>query len=247
MKPPRVFISYSHDSSAHKEWVLKLATRLRQSGIDAVLDLWELQPGDDLPTFMERNLATSDRVIMLCTEKYVAKANAGTGGVGYEKMIVTADLMRNIDSNKVIPLIRQAGKSDVPTFLKTKLFLDFSREDLFEFSFDELVRTLHNAPLFVKPPVGEKPTFTAPPPVEQTGDPILLIMKIAVRLFESNTSSEYIQYSALVDRVKREGMSRLYFDVVINDVIKQGLLSPMGEWYLLTQRGRSYALENKLG
>lgn len=27
---PKVFISYSHDSDTHKNWVLKLATDLRQ-------------------------------------------------------------------------------------------------------------------------------------------------------------------------------------------------------------------------
>jgi|ERR1043166_170844 hypothetical protein len=149
---PKAFISYSHDSQDHKKWVLDFATRLRNAGVDAILDQWELRPGDDLPHFMERHLAAADRVLMVCTENYVKKANAGAGGVGYEKMIITADLLKSIDSNKVIPIIRQTGTHNVPVFLKSKLFLDFSRLDQFEFGFDELVRTLHDAPLFVKPP-----------------------------------------------------------------------------------------------
>jgi hypothetical protein len=36
--PPRVFISYSHDSEAHRERVLALSERLRADGIDADLD-----------------------------------------------------------------------------------------------------------------------------------------------------------------------------------------------------------------
>lgn len=56
-KIPQVFISYSHDSLEHKQWVLELATRLRANGIDAILDQWDLKPGDDLPKFMEVNLA----------------------------------------------------------------------------------------------------------------------------------------------------------------------------------------------
>ena len=107
MAIPKVFISYSHDSQDHKKWVLDLASRLRNNGVDATIDQWELKPGDDLPHFMESHLRNSDYVLMICSERYVAKANSGTGGVGYEKMIVTADLMRNIDSNKVIPIIRQ--------------------------------------------------------------------------------------------------------------------------------------------
>lgn len=46
-----------------------------------MLDQWELGPGDDLPHFMESNLAAADRVIMTCTERYVEKANSGSGGV----------------------------------------------------------------------------------------------------------------------------------------------------------------------
>jgi len=40
--PPKVFISYSHDSLEHKQWVHKVAVRLRESGIDAILDQWDL-------------------------------------------------------------------------------------------------------------------------------------------------------------------------------------------------------------
>ncbi len=89
MTPPRVFISYSHDSATHKSWVLDFATTLRNRGVDAILDQWDLKPGDDLPHFMETELAKCDYVIIVCSETYVKKANAGEGGVGYEKMIVT--------------------------------------------------------------------------------------------------------------------------------------------------------------
>ena len=113
----------------HKKWVLDSAVGLRNAGVDALLDQWEIQAGDDLPAFMERNLSSAGRVLMICTNKYVEKANNGTGGVGYEKMIVTADLMNKIDSNKVIPIIRQNGTHDVPTFLKSKLFINLSSSE----------------------------------------------------------------------------------------------------------------------
>ncbi|MGU3845768.1 toll/interleukin-1 receptor domain-containing protein, partial [Vibrio diabolicus] len=100
---PKVFLSYSHDSASHKQWVLDLATRLVNAGIDARIDAWGVGGGTDLPHFMETQLAEVDRVIMVCTENYVQKANNGTGGVGYEKMIVTSSLMSRIDDNKIIP------------------------------------------------------------------------------------------------------------------------------------------------
>jgi tetratricopeptide (TPR) repeat protein len=153
MAPPKVFISYSHDSQKHKKWVLDLATSLRNSGVDAIMDQWDLGPGDDLPQFME-TLNNSDYVVMVCTEKYVKKANAGTGGVGYEKMIISAGLLANIDSNKILPLIRQSGSQNMPTFLKTKIFVDFSKDDNYELSFDKLVRTLLDEPILTKPEIG---------------------------------------------------------------------------------------------
>ena len=109
MTAPVVFISYSHDSQELKRWVLDLATRLRECGVDAILDQWDIGPGGDLPHFMEQSLTKASRILMICTDRYVQKANAGEGGVGYEKMIVTADLMKKIDSARVIPIIRQQG------------------------------------------------------------------------------------------------------------------------------------------
>lgn len=247
MTTPRAFISYSHDSIAHKQWVLMLATRLREAGVDAILDLWELQPGADLPAFMEKNLVAADRVLMVCTDNYVAKANAGTGGVGYEKMIVTADLLKSIDSNKLIPLIRQGGTQNVPTFLCSKVFLDFSREEQFEFSFDELTRTLHNAPLFVKPPIGDKPFSASTTPPMPVGDPIFKLIGIVVRLFEANPHSEYMPYVGITKTAQREGISRLYLDVLLGQAIQKGLLHRSGDYVLLTARGKIYALGNNMG
>jgi hypothetical protein len=48
MNAPKVFISYSWDNEAHKEWVRQLATQLRADGVDARLDHWHAVPGDRL-------------------------------------------------------------------------------------------------------------------------------------------------------------------------------------------------------
>jgi hypothetical protein len=84
---PKVFISYSHDSQPHKDWVRDLATVLRANGIDVVLDQWDLSPGQDIAAFMAGGIQTADRVLLICTEQYVSKAEAGSGGVGYERLI----------------------------------------------------------------------------------------------------------------------------------------------------------------
>lgn len=244
MTIPRVFISYSHDSQSHKKWVMDFAIRLRNSGVDAILDQWELKPGDDLTHFMERNLASADRVLMICTDKYVEKANSGVGGVGYEKMIVTSDLLKSIDSNKVIPIIRQAGTRNVPTFLLTKLFVDFSKDNEAEFSFDELVRTLVGAPLFKKPPIGNNPfTPTEDTPAEKSADAVLELMTLLVRDFESHTN-DFTLYSRIVQASK---VSRLMLDVTIKEIVDLGLVqqSSTGSIYL-TEKGKHYAFQHKI-
>jgi len=244
MTIPNAFISYSHDSQEHKKWVLEFATRLRNSGVDAILDQWELQPGDDIPHFMERNLASADRVLMVCTDRYVERANAGAGGVGYEKMIVTADLLKTIDSNKVIPIIRQQGTHNVPTFLKTKLFIDFSSVDQAEYAFDELLRTLHGAPLFKKPPIGDKPFAPVADSLpEKRGDPVLELMRTVVADFEAH-ASDYMDYAKLL---RKSGVSRVMFDVLVEKAKHEGLITQDNDKDLrLTAKGKEYALRHKL-
>jgi hypothetical protein len=244
MKIPKVFISYSHDTLEHKKWVLDLAVRMRNNGIDAIIDQWELKPGDDLPHFMETHLASSDSVIMICSEKYVEKANLGKGGVGYEKMIITSNLMTNIDVNKIIPIIKQTSTNVVPTFLKTKLYIDFSKIDDYEFSFDELIRTIHKSPLYKKPKIGNNPFKEIDEKIElKVHDGLLELMNVIVRNFESNTSN-YIRYSDVFHSV---GISRIMMDILLKQTIELGYIDfdKDGDIVLL-EKGKIYAINNNL-
>ncbi|MDE0112340.1 MAG: toll/interleukin-1 receptor domain-containing protein [Albidovulum sp.] len=127
---PSVFVSYSRDSEDHKAWVLQLATRLRHNGVGTKLDRWNLDPGQDVAAFIERGLSKSNRVLCKCSENYVRKANSKEGGVGYEKRTMTAELMADLDTDWVIPEIRDnTGNALVPTFPGGCRYVDF-REDL---------------------------------------------------------------------------------------------------------------------
>lgn len=164
---PKVFISYSHDSPAHKRWVLELGTKLVENGVDVILDQWDIGLGGDLTLFIEQGITESDRVLVICTDSYVSKANAGKDGVGYERMIVTAELFENLGTDKFIPVIRQAsGEKETPTFLGTRVYADFRNENQFDEEFEKLIRELYGEPETQKPPLGEKPSFAkqeAPP------------------------------------------------------------------------------------
>lgn len=152
-----MFISYSHDSEAHKQWVLRLATDLRAAGIDACLDQWDLAPGQDVVAFMANGIATADRVLLICSEKYVQKAEAGKGGVGYERLIVTGELVQTIDTKKFLPLVRENASRKTPNFLGPRLFVDFSSDTDYGPRLEELAREIHGIPAASKPPLGINP------------------------------------------------------------------------------------------
>jgi hypothetical protein len=242
---PKAFISYSHDTQEHKKWALELATRLRNNGIDAILDQFELQPGADLPHFMETHLASANKIVMICTEKYVDKANKGQGGVGYEKMIITSSLMKNIDENKIIPIIRQNGTSEVPTFLKSKLYINFSKADDFEFSYDELVRSIHNSPLFEKPPIGNNPF--KPVVKERLEEDSKLLDTILTEILQQQGTGKYAESDSIMYDLK---ISPLLYKMSAIKLINMGF----AKWYapsnynyiVATDKGLIYAFDNKL-
>lgn len=164
---PRVFMSYSHDDQAHKDWVLTLATRLVANGVDVLLDQWDMRLGGDLPQFMEAGLTGTGRVIAVCSLAYVDKANAGRGGVGYEKMILTGQLMRDVSSHRIIPVIRNNGEDEVlPTFLSTRMYTDFRDDRQFETRYAELLRDIHGQPVAPRPALGPNPFTQAVPDVD---------------------------------------------------------------------------------
>jgi hypothetical protein len=163
--PPKVFVSYSHDSDLHKDWVLTLAMRLVANGVNVLLDQWDLTLGSDLPRFMESGLTAADRVLAICTSQYVEKANAGWGGVGYEKMILTAQLMQNITADRIIPVIRANSLvQPVPIFLLSRVYIDFRDDLAYEARYAELLRDIHGQGVNPRPPLGANPFLSVPTP-----------------------------------------------------------------------------------
>lgn len=239
---PKVFISYSHDDQAHKKWVLELAQRLRNAGVDAILDQFRLGLGGDLGGFMEKGVADSDRIIMVCTDTYIAKANDGLGGVGYEKMIMTAEYMNNIDTKKVIPLIRQNGTHNVPTFLKSRLFINFSREDEFELQFDNLLREIHEAPLFKEPPVGNNPFESiTKKPAESVTDKKTELLKLWIDLY--NKGQCFLTFDFLHQKLN---CSKIFAEKYISELFMEGFIKRYTEFNVLTLRNdEGYALTEK--
>lgn len=92
---PRVFISYSHDSDAHRRRVLALAERFREDGIDADLDQYvKGTPPEKWPRWMLNRLDWADFVLLVCTPTYYRRFRGheepGKGlGVDWEGAVIT--------------------------------------------------------------------------------------------------------------------------------------------------------------
>lgn len=125
---PVVFISYSWDGKRHEDWVLELATDLQSKyGIEIILDKWEMKLGKLLPHFMEHAITDSQRVICVMTPNYKKKTENLAGGVGVEYSIISAEIQKDIKTEKFIPLFRQGEMNDIPIFFGGTRFCGYER------------------------------------------------------------------------------------------------------------------------
>ena len=126
-------------------------------GVEVLLDVWELRLGQDTTEFMQRAISDSDRVLMVCTEKYVARANDGKGGgVPFEGMIIRDELVENIDTVKFIPVIRDQPEAiRIPKFMGHRMYVDFREDGAYVATTLELARDIYG--LSSKPLLGKSP------------------------------------------------------------------------------------------
>lgn len=162
-KIPKVFISYS---STQSRFALRLATDLRNNGVDCVFDQWDAKSGDDLYFFMEKSVndPSVDFVLVLCDKSYMEKANSRDGsGVSTETIIMSPKVYKTREESRYIPIaceFDQQGIAYLPTFMNIRKYISFNSNDrTFEESMMELLRRIFNEPLSPKPPLGKRPNF----------------------------------------------------------------------------------------
>lgn len=169
----RVFISYSWGSSEHQQWVINLGTRLMSDSVDVILDKWSLKDGQDIYSFMESMVNSNDvfRVLIICDKNYTAKANDRKGGVGTETLIITPEIYGNQLQQKFIPIVVELnddGKASLPAYLTSRKYIDFSSEEFFESSYEELLRNILEAPAIPKPRLAQNPPSYITDPIVNT-------------------------------------------------------------------------------
>jgi hypothetical protein len=123
---PVVFISYSHDSEAHRDRVLALAQRLRIDGIDVRLDRYvNGGPAEGWPKWMRRRLKEAEYVLLVCSESYYRRFHGdekvGKGkGATREGAMIDLDLYeeRGETLKYVAVLLAQTDEAFIPDPLR---------------------------------------------------------------------------------------------------------------------------------
>jgi len=157
---PKVFISYSWTS---KKRAVALADRLISNGVQVVIDVYDLKEGMDKYAFMQKivNDDSIEKVLILCDKTYRDKANKFKGGVGDEAMIISPEIYGKVDQQKFIPIVleNEEGKPCLPTFAKSRIYIDFSDRQKEANAFEQLVRNLWGMPDRRRPELGKRPSW----------------------------------------------------------------------------------------
>lgn len=156
-EPPKVFISYSHDSDTHRKFVLDLSDRLREEdGIDCWIDQYEERwPSEGWQRWMEKRIEQSKFVLVICTpiylKRFMGEDHVNGRGVNFEGVIISQWLYDSFQNNdKFIPVIPNDGSiSDVPRVLRGG---DVYKIDA---QYEELCRVLTGQPRIKARPLGK--------------------------------------------------------------------------------------------
>jgi hypothetical protein len=245
---PKVFISYSWDDEAHKEWVKELATQLRADGVDARLDHWHTVPGDQLPQFMEREIRQNDYVIVVCTPKYKAKSDDRTGGVGYEGDIMTGEVLTTKNDRKFIPVLARGTWAE--SWVSGKRYIDLGDAVQYAEAYQDLLTTILGTrqkppPLGPLPPGHKRPaadqmtasTRSEPQPMNfQLYERRLPIYEAAVRLVDHIVEKGTCTEEELNLFARNTGQARFLFNEEIESYLRK--LSGEALYIIIGERKR---------
>lgn len=146
--PPRVFVS--HASEDKERFVNRFAARLRESGVDAWLDKWEMLPGDSLvDKIFEEGLKDAQAVIVVLSRISVEKR--------WVREEINAAFVKRVNTgSKLIPVV--IDDCTVPEALQSTLWQRIENLDEYQESFDRIVAAIFGTS--DRPPVGTPPAYT---------------------------------------------------------------------------------------
>ena len=154
---PKVFISYSHDSSEHMERVLELSDQLRLDGVDCHIDQYEESPTQGWQRWMHSQIRSAVYVLLICTETYKRRFEGSeTRGMGkgsnWEGAVITQELYEKEGQNrKFIPVVYSPHSAiHIPDVLASTTYYAVDTRG----GYERLYRRLTNQPQIIKPDLG---------------------------------------------------------------------------------------------
>jgi hypothetical protein len=228
MTAPKLFISYSWSNVVHEQWVVNLATELCESGIDVILDKWDLKEGHDTVAFMEKMVTDPEikKVAIICDEKYATKADGREGGVGTETQIISKEVYEKQDQEKFVAIVCEKngdGKPFLPTYYKSRIYIDLSEADSYSQNFERLLRWIFDKPLYVKPELGNKPSFLSENEHLSLGTTVLFNRCVdSLKNYKAYASGAFDEYctvfAANLERFRISNQDGEFDDVVIKNI-----------------------------
>jgi len=198
IEPPKVFITYSHDSQNNKR-VLDLSNRLRKDGIDCNIDQYENSPPEGWPRWTVKQIEDADFVILVCTESYAKRFNGHQDqqkciDVNWEGAIFTQELYDAMErKTSFIPVIfSRDDLAYIPEYLHAATYFTLDNKN----GYEALYRVLTNQTL-LRPSLGPKPSFApklTPPPTVfisyswDNEDHQLWVLKLASKLIRNRVN-----------------------------------------------------------
>lgn len=259
--PPRVFISYSWESDAHKDWVRSFAERLTQNGVNVRLDQWHIGPGQSLTQFMEAEVHASDFVLVICTKAYCKKALAREGGVGYEQQIITGNIVGGKPREQFIPLVRDGEFApgldcSIPSQFMGIYAIDVRDGVDMDKATETILRTIFRQPEYKQPRIGAKPsfldTYAAEGAAAETSDQVLETFRLPVMEIDgwhlqSGVASHHRwpETFEIPDEKERRGLQKgdivkLQFDISVSPSEELGDVSSERMWVIVERRAGPY-------
>lgn len=166
-----VFISYSHDSEEHRDKVLALSERLRDDGINTILDRYvNGSPEQGWPRWMLDQLDSATYVFVVCTETYYRRFRGheepGKGkGVDWEGALITQEIYdARSRTLKFVPVfLSEAEASWIPEPLRAIGYYALTSENAYQSLYDFLLGQANVEP---------RPVGTLKPKPRKTGNPL---------------------------------------------------------------------------
>jgi hypothetical protein len=221
--PPRVLISYAHESPQHQADVLRLYKLLRENGVDAQLDLVAAEEPRDWAQWTTDEIRRADHVLMIISPSYKRRfesdeaADVGAG-VRWEARIIRDAIYRDQAGarRKFLTVLLPGGRrEDIPDSLQPGAGSPYLVDDFTLEGAKTLIRWLTKQPGYVAPELGLIPHLTPVATVEAEAA-LSVVLQLVVTAQDSHVSEQIVDAmtKAVAERAEsvqpqRDGDGRL--------------------------------------